>query len=330
LRLVDQTGPPQAGRRQAGPGHGADTQGQAGRGPGRAGRHRGAPGVCRHSGTDRGLDPSLLGGRGHRLRCPAPCDLRWVRGARGPGDFGCIAMRPDAGKATLLTSELTFMAPQCPDGRPVFWFNNEGPGRRIVGRLWQSALDATFEDLAHMRTKGELRSAYASAVGGSDRVKVLDIHDAHSSEIEDIIRKHRPYIIVLDMIDNIRFAGVANNGGQRTDQLLEAMYQWARVLGVKYDCIVLCTSQISAEGEGLTRPLMSMLKDSKTGKQGAVDFLLMGGKSNDPLMANSRWINLPKNKLARTGKPGDPYGYEVILDTHRGRYRMPEEVSDDE
>lgn len=247
-----------------------------------------------------------------------------------PGDFGCIAMRPDAGKTTLLTSELTFMAPQCPDGRPVFWFNNEGPGRRIVGRLWQSALDATFEDLAHMRTKGELRSAYAAAVGGADRIKVLDVHDACSTEIEDIIRKHRPYIIVLDMIDNIRFAGMANNGGQRTDQLLEAMYQWARVLGVKYDCIVLCTSQISAEGEGLTRPLMSMLKDSKTGKQGAVDFLLMGGKSNDPLMATSRWISLPKNKLARTGKPGDPYGYEVILDTHRGRYRMPDEVADDE
>jgi len=247
-----------------------------------------------------------------------------------PGDFGCVAMRPDAGKTTLLTSELTHMAPQCPEGRGVFWFNNEGPGRRIVGRLWQSALDATFDDLQELRKKGKHKQAYAKQVGGSDRIRVLDVHDMYSNDIEDIIRQHNPYIVVLDMIDNIKFGGVANNGGQRTDQLLEAMYQWARVLGVKHDCIVLCTSQISSDGEGLTRPLQSMLKDSKTGKQGALDFLIMGGKSNDPLMANSRFISIPKNKLARAGRRGDPFGYEVILDSQRGRYRMPEEAPDED
>ena len=242
-----------------------------------------------------------------------------------PGDFLCIAMRPDAGKTSLLTSELTFMAPQCPPGRGVMWFNNEGPGRRIVGRLWQSALDATFDDISAMRKGGKHRQAYAAAVGGSDRIKVLDVHDMCSHDIEDIIRETEPYIVVLDMIDNIRFSGGMVNGGQRTDQLLEAMYQWARVIGVKHDCIVICTSQISSEGEGMTRPLMSMLKDSKTGKQGALDALIMGGKSNDPLLQGSRFISIPKNKLARSNMPGDPFGYEVIFDSKRGRYRMPEE-----
>ena len=247
-----------------------------------------------------------------------------------PGDFGCIAMRPGAGKTTCFTSEVTFMAPQCPDGRGVLWFNNEGPSRRIVGRCWQSALGMTFHEIGELRgaSKNGHKQAYAAAVGGSDRIKIVDAHDMTSGEVEDIIREQQPYIVVLDMVDNIRFGGQMLNGGTRTDQLLEAMYQWARILGVKHDCIVLCTSQLSGEAEGLTRPGLGMLKDSKTGKQGALDFLITIGKSTDPLLAKSRFINIPKTKLNRAGKPGDPCGYEVILDEDRGRYLMPDEVED--
>lgn len=247
-----------------------------------------------------------------------------------PGDFGCVAMRPGAGKTSFFTSEISFMAPQCPDGRGIYWFNNEGPGRRIVGRLWQSALGMTFQEIAELRGKGKNghKQAYASAIGGAGRIRVLDVHGLFSGEIEDIIRDGNPYIIVLDMIDNVKFGGEMANGGQRTDQVLEAMYQWARVLGVKHDCIVLCTSQLNGDAEGLTRPTLAMMKDSKTGKQGALDFLIAIGKSNDPLLKNSRFIGIPKTKLNRAGKAGDPYGYEVIIDEDRGRYMMPDEVED--
>ena len=248
-----------------------------------------------------------------------------------PGDFGCVAMRPGAGKTTFFTSEITFMAPQCPDGRGVFWFNNEGPSKRIVGRCWQSALGMTFGEIGELRgPKGNgHKQAYAAAVGGAGRIRVLDAHDMSSGELEDIIREHNPYIVVIDMVDNVRFGGEMSNGGQRTDQILEAMYQWARILGVKHDCIVLCTSQLNGDAEGLTRPTLAMMKDSKTGKQGALDFLIAIGKSNDPLLAKSRFIGIPKTKLNRAGKPGDPFGYEVILDEDRGRYLMPDDAPDD-
>lgn len=49
-----------------------------------------------------------------------------------------------------------------------------------------------------------------------------------------------------------------------------------------------------------------MLKDSKTGKQGACDFIIMLGASNDPGLASQRFIGLTKNKLRREGKPADP------------------------
>jgi replicative DNA helicase len=84
------------------------------------------------------------------------------------------------------------------------------------------------------------------------------------------------------------------------------MYQWARELCVKYDCIGIATSQISNEGDGLQFPTLPMLKDSKTGKQGANDFQLMIGASNDPGLGRVRYIGLPKNKLRREGGPSDP------------------------
>lgn len=125
---------------------------------------------------------------------------------------------------------------------------------------------------------------------------------------------------MFDMLDNIKFGGATANNGQRTDQLLEAMYQWGRIIAVKHDCVVLATSQISADGENLAFPTLSMLKDSKTGKQGAADFILtIGYQSQQP---NTRFLGLTKNKLAREGGP-KTLNVQAIFDGGRGRYVDP-------
>jgi replicative DNA helicase len=139
-------------------------------------------------------------------------------------------------------------------------------------------------------------------------------------EVEDIMLKYKPALVLFDMVDNIKFGGEAINNGARTDQLLEAMYQWARLMGVKHDCAVLATSQISADGDGLSYPTLPMLKDSKTGKQGAADVIITIGALNDPVLENSRYIGTTKNKLVRTGKKGSP-AQEVFFDSQRGRYK---------
>lgn len=242
------------------------------------------------------------------------------------GDFGIIAGRPDKGKTTFCSSELTFMATQVQalyPGRSILWMNNEGPGERIFSRLYQSALNLDIPGLIALQKQRPLREAYAEAVGGDpDIIRVFNIHDFWNHEVEDIIREVPPAVVLFDMVDNIRFGGDVMNGGQRTDQLLETMYQWARVLAVKYDCITLATSQISADGDGIPYPTLSMLKDSKTGKQGAADFILTLGASNDPALTNSRFIGATKNKLARSGGQRDPR-CEVIFDGNCARFNMP-------
>lgn len=243
------------------------------------------------------------------------------------GDFGIVAARPDVGKTTFFTDQLTHMSAQVDalypgEDRTILWFNNEGMGKRIITRLYQSALDEGISGLKTRQDKGTLKTDYAKAVGRPDIIRVMDIHDFWNHEVEDVIRANKPALIVFDMIDNIRFGGSINNNGQRTDQLLEAMYQWARVLAVKHDCAVMATSQISAEGEGMQYPLLGMLKDSKTGKQGAADFILTIGYQAQ--LENARFLGTTKNKLNREGGPKNPKS-EVYFDGQKGRYRSVNE-----
>ena len=256
------------------------------------------------------------------LKWRLKCLNESMRGLR-PGDFGIIAGRPDKGKTSFIASEITFMAPQLPEDRNVLWLNNEGPGKRIIPRIYQAALGLTMEEMKRMSNEGKLVEAYRKFMGRLDKVRVFDIHSYNTGQVEMIMQDNNPGLVVYDMIDNIRGFGDA----ARTDLALEQMYQWARERSVNYDCVGLATSQISNEGDGLQFPTLGMLKDSKTGKQGACDFQLMIGAVNDPGFGNSRFIGLPKNKLRRPGHPTDPRA-EVLFDMDRSIYKSIPRVDD--
>ena len=229
------------------------------------------------------------------------CLRQSMRGLRG-GDFGIIAGRPDKGKTTFIASEITHLAGQLDTGRNTVWLNNEGKGERIYLRLIQAALGMTLSEIRTFREKHDVMEAYAKIVGDKHRIRIVDIHGQDTYAVENIIRANNTGLVVYDMIDKIRGFG----SEARTDLQLEEMYSWGREIAVKYDLVGLATSQISNEGDGLQFPTLGMLKDSKTGKQGACDFQLMIGASNDVNLAGYRYIGLPKNKLRREGQAGDP------------------------
>lgn len=253
--------------------------------------------------------------------------LRESTRALRPGDFGIVAMRPDRGKTTLVAGEVTHFAPQLVglypgDFRPVLWLNNEGPGRRILSRLRQSALGLSVSEIVALGPKAASKM-YIDAIGGrEDMIQVVDVHGFQSYEIEDLFRKKRPGVVVFDMIDNIQFAGATTNGGERNDQILEAMYGWGRMRCVIDDFVGLATSQISAEGEGEKYPKQTQLKDSRTGKQGACDFIITGGVDNN--QPNTRFIGMTKNKIKREGAKYSPNA-AYFFDADRGRLVEPTE-----
>jgi len=254
-----------------------------------------------------------------------------MRPLRG-GDFGILAARVDSGKSSFLASELTHFAPQLaalyPDAgtgtpRGIAVFNNEGPGHRLKHRCYNAALGKTTRELIDLKREGSIYTAYVQALGGVDAIDIYDVHDYAMSELEDIVKDTRPAVVVIDMLDNVRADGIGTNGGTRTDQILEWLYQRARVWAVKYDCAVLATSQLNAEADGEIYPSMAMLANSRTGKAGAADFVLMLGRSHDPQLANTRFISLPKNKKRRDGGPQDPRR-EVLFDGPRSLFKDPE------
>lgn len=266
----------------------------------------------------------------HGLHWRLECLNQSMRPLRA-GDFGVIAARPDRGKTSFIADQITFMAPQLlalhdGDFRPIIWLNNEGPGRRIEARVRQAAAGVTMSEQAELGAE-DMRKAVAEALGHPDMVQVYDIHGYQTYEVADLLRKTRPGLVVFDMIDNIHFAGSTLNGGERTDQLLEAMYQWARDQCVKFDFVGLATSQISDAGEQMQYPQQNMLKDSRTGKQGACDFIITLGEQT--AYPNTRFIGCTKNKIVRQGGKYSP-NQQVFFDRDRSRFLMPIEVTDDE
>lgn len=254
------------------------------------------------------------------------CLREHLRPLRG-GDFMIVAGRPNKGKTTFLASEVTYMAPQLPPGQPAVWLNNEGPGERIKQRLFQSAVGLRLSEMIAAHSKGELVSLVEETMGMRDRVRVFDIHGLDTLAVERILDTQQPGIAIYDMIDKIHGFGDA----ARTDLGLEKMYDWARELCVKHDLVGIATSQISVEGDGMLFPTMPMLKDSKTGKQGACDVQLMIGASNEAGYQSIRGIGLVKNKLHVEGKPEDPQA-KVHFQPHIARFSdmMPEVDEDDD
>ena len=219
------------------------------------------------------------------------------------GDFLILAARPDQGKTSLITFLCRHFAGQT-QGRPIIWFNNEGPGTRILNRLYQTVLEMTSQEIVNLMKVSngdQIQKEYQARLKGE--IKIYDIHGKNIMEIEKIIQKDNPALVIYDMIDNI--CGAASD---RYDLQLEKLYQTVREFGVKYDCINLATSQISYEGDDLEYPPMSALKDSKTGKQGTADLILMLGSKHDPQYQNTRWLSSVKNKLKTAG------GSRFVLD----------------
>jgi replicative DNA helicase len=258
------------------------------------------------------------------------CLNRSIKAIR-PGDFVGLCAQVDSGKTTLAADMMTFMAAQVDklfpgEERSILWLCNEGPGDNIVLRCFQSAGGWTIEDMSRIRKeKGieGLRDEYRKALGGRAGVlRVFEIHGRDSAYVEGLMRRYKPAIVLFDMLDNVAFSGQTNDAGVRTDQILEAKYQWARLLGVKYNCAVFATSQLSVDGFNNPYPEQHMLKDSKIGKQGAMDVMITSGVSPDPNLARSRFLGAPKNKRVRSGQAKSPRA-EVIFDGDRARLREP-------
>jgi hypothetical protein len=243
-------------------------------------------------------------GEDRGLKFPTAALQSTIAGLQG-GDSIAIAGRPDKGKTSFIAAATTGFAKQLRslglDGRPILWLNNEGSGKRIIPRIYQAALNITFEEMVAQSNAGTLRAAYQAAMDGQT-IRVKDCHGMTLGQLEQIIEEMNPCVVVFDMLGNFR---MPNTGGGNKTDALEQMWQEAREMAVRHDFVAMPTIQISADGDNMLFPPYSALKDSKTGVQGACDVILMMGALNSIDMDTVRGFSTPKNKRQMPGKPSN-------------------------
>lgn len=242
-------------------------------------------------------------------------DLNRSAGPLHSGDLVVIGKRPEVGGTTFLTSEMTHMLPQLPEGKHGIIINNEERGAKLRLRVYQSALASTVVELA---TDLIATQAHYDAALAGHRLDILHNTAARTSDVDRILSSGEYGLIGINVLDKLRGFDKLDSAVER----LRSLAQWARVVADRHG-VVFAVMQADASAEGERYPDQSRLYGSKTGVQGEADLLLMIGRDLSPGMDESRFFNVAKNKL-----PGGPRSdpkmrhakFECKFDGERGRF----------
>lgn len=228
-------------------------------------------------------------------------DLNRSVGPIRQGDLIIVGARPEIGKTSFVCSEATYMAEQIGNNKKVIIFNNEERGEKIALRLYQAALGWSLSDILADESKTEME--YAVKLGCEDKIVVYDKPSFHVREIDRILAKEQPSLVIFNILPKIKgFDKTSNNDVDR----LQNLFQWARENAKSY-CPIIGLMQAGGDAEGKKYLNQSHLYGSKTNVQGEADVIVGIGASHDPTEANIRFISVMKNKL-----PGGPRTEETL------------------
>lgn len=242
-----------------------------------------------------------------RLNC-----LNKSLGSLRKGDFGVVFARPETGKTTFLTSEVSHFASQ--SNGPIIWFNNEEQGGKVLFRIYQAALGATREQIGQHVAKAE--EAYKKAT--NNNIKLYDSAVINRHEVERICKEYNPGLIIFDQLSKIK--GYQND---REDLRLGALFAWARELAKEY-CPVIAVNQADVSGEGKKYLTMDNVANAKTAIQAEADWILGIGKSHDNGFEYVRHFNISKNKLIGDEDSEERFRhgkFDVLIQPEIARYR---------
>lgn len=233
-------------------------------------------------------------------------------GSLRQGDFGFIFARPETGKTSFLASETSSMLRGCE--RPIIWLNNEEQGYKVMCRVLQAYFgitqDVLLSNLKHHYNRFNEET--------NNRFKLYDAATISRYEVEKLVEKHKPVLVVYDQITKIK-----GFKADRNDLMLGDICQWARELA-KGSHAAIGVSQADGTAEGVRYLTMEHVANAKTAMQAEADFILGIGKINDPNQEYIRFINISKNKLFgdKDSIPDLRHGrFEVMIEPQIARYK---------
>jgi len=237
-------------------------------------------------------------------------------GAIRKGDFVMLAGFVDSGKSTLAAQEITYMATQLPAGKKAIYFNNEEEGKKVKGRLIQSAIGWKLEDIDRNRDLA-MRNYTAQMGGDPDKIIVVDSEKTPITPglIRKKLREYDVGLMVFDQMYKIR--GFKRYGDDKLGQLQD-IFEYGRQLAKQY-CPVIAVHQARGDANGLTKVEMHQLAGSQQAVQGELDAIVTIGR--DLNMPHMRYLYVPKNKLPTPGDPSLRHGFfEVSPNFDIGRF----------
>lgn len=232
-------------------------------------------------------------------------------------DFVVFAAAPDSGKTTLLAAEASYMCGQLSNDKQVLWFNNEESGKKVKYRIIQSAIGFTKEEIDRNLLKAKEEAE--KALGSNDKIVVVNKKDISVHEVEEMLSKYNPGLIVFDQLWKI--TGFEKESFSEA-QHMTRLFGWGRKIAQEY-APVITVHQADGTAQGCQYIEMHQLYMSRVGIQGEADAIITLGRTYDADYANTRWINVAKNKLDG-GDRTDPKlrngKFEVEIDPYRARF----------
>lgn len=225
-----------------------------------------------------------------------------------------IAARPEVGKTTLICSEITHMAPQLPKEKRILYFTNEESGPRVKARLVSSALGIDAPTIRKdYRTHQAMYEAYMD--GDPDKIEVIHDANLHINDMEYWLSQYDVGLIVIDQLRKVR--GLESvEGVKRLERLFQMVRGWSDTYAP-----VITVGQLGDEAEGKQYPTMSHVYESRTAIQGECDAIVLLGMMEGTIPAETRFINVVKNKLPTPGDISLRHGkHELLIMPEIGRY----------
>ena len=216
-------------------------------------------------------------------------ELNQAIGPLSPGNFIILGGRPDAGKTTLLASQVSLAARQLAEGDTIQWLTNEERASRIKLRILQSVLETTQADILH--NFEEKKKEYLDIIP-PDAVAVHNIYGWSTQQVEKLLLDESPRLVILDQLAKINYVGTTSNDADRLAKLAAKARSWC----VDFPVITTCWADSSAENEKYIET--SQLYGSKTGFPGEADAVITIGRIMNDAIPTARYLYVPKNKCA--------------------------------
>lgn len=224
---------------------------------------------------------------------------RRLRGGLWPGHHMTVFARPEVGKSAFAINAAVMAASW---GKAnVLYLSNEDPVRDLMVRAL-----VRFNGKGHDEVLGDLPTAIETAKKyGASRIVFRDMAPGTLFEIDRLVRRYKPDLLIVDQMRNVGSGKIADNMTQRLDSVAQGL----RSIGKRHGCAVLSVTQAGDSARDKAILDDGDVDSSNTGVSAGCDVLIGIGATPIMMEAGERRLSIIKNKL------GGQHGFaDVRLD----------------